>query len=83
MLRCPVIPRVNDSQAHFDSILRLLDEFPQLVGAELLPYQPAGEDKSLCIGTCQPAFSCPSEEQCLRWEDYFLSRGYPQVKLAR
>ena len=32
LLRCPIIPRVNDSPAHFDSILRLLDEFPQLLG---------------------------------------------------
>ncbi len=83
LLRCPIIPRVNDSPAHFDSILQLLDEFPQLLGAELLPYQPAGVDKSLRIGSCQPAFPCPSEEQCLKWEQYFLSRGYNQVKLAR
>lgn len=83
LLRCPIIPRVNDTPAHFDSILQLLEKYPELLGAELLPYHNSGVDKSLQIGMCQPTFARPSEEQCAQWESYFHTRGFYQVKLAK
>lgn len=82
ILRCPIVPRINDTSAHFDSIVRLIEQNPELVGVELLPYHDRGVSKSLHLGMQQRTFPTPSSEECAWWEDYFLGRGYPQVKLV-
>lgn len=83
VLRCPIIPRVNDTAAHFDSIVRLIEENPDLMGVELLPYHNLGVSKSMHLSVQQRAFPCPSSEECTWWENYFIERGYHQVKLVR
>ena len=37
LVRCPIIPGVNDNQVHFDAIAQLTVQQPKLVGAEILP----------------------------------------------
>ena len=53
VLRCPIIPGVNDNQAHIQAIAALLDRHPAILKAELLPYHDLGLDKAERIG--QPA----------------------------
>ena len=68
---------------HFDSITRLLDEYPNLLGADLLPYGGPGGQNSQC-STAQPHHFCPpSAAESMRWEAYFMERGYHQVRLVR
>ena len=38
LLRCPIIPGLNDRDDHFEAIANLTKEMPDLLGAELLPY---------------------------------------------
>ena len=46
LVRCPIIPGVNDDQTHFDAIAQLTVQLPKLVGAEILPYHKLGVSKA-------------------------------------
>ena len=61
ILRCPIIPGVNDTQVHFDSIRKLLDEYPDL-SAEILPYHNFGRGKAENINVVQKEFEVPTED---------------------
>ncbi len=50
ILRCPIIPGVNDRQEHFESIARLSDKFACIKSVEFMPYHPLGLQKSVQIG---------------------------------
>ena len=45
ILRCPIIPGYNDEKSHFKKIAELTQEFPNLIGAELMPYHSMGVSK--------------------------------------
>ena len=45
ILRCPIIPGINDQQDHFQGIALLAKSLPNLRGVELLPYHRLGESK--------------------------------------
>lgn len=81
LLRCPIIPGVNDTAAHFSEICALLTGYPAL-SAELLPYHAFGIGKSERIGAAQRAFQVPTEEQKAAWLEFFHSRGFHNVRLA-
>ncbi|MDR1542495.1 MAG: glycyl-radical enzyme activating protein [Clostridiales bacterium] len=49
-LRCPIIPGINDTDAHFDSIRRLRALYPAIKEIELMPYHWAGVSKWENIG---------------------------------
>jgi glycyl-radical enzyme activating protein len=50
ILRCPIIPGINDNKEHFIGINKLIKKYPKLQSVELLPYHNMGRDKSLRIG---------------------------------
>ena len=50
VLRCPVIPGVNDTDLHFSGIAELDKKYPDLNGIELLPYHTMGNSKRTSIG---------------------------------
>jgi pyruvate formate lyase activating enzyme len=54
ILRCPIIPGINDTDEHFKGIRRLDEKYPHLQGIELLPYHSMGNSKRTSIGI-QPA----------------------------
>lgn len=49
-LRCPIIPGINDSDAHFAAIAELSEKYPKLAGIELMPYHDIGNSKRISIG---------------------------------
>jgi pyruvate formate lyase activating enzyme len=51
ILRCPVIPGINDTVEHFGHIRDLDKKYPNLKGIELLPYHNTGNNKRTSIGT--------------------------------
>lgn len=83
LLRCLIVPGVNDTMEHFDSIARLLDEYPNLLGVELLPYGGLVGQDGQCAGAQPRNFYSPSAAESTRWEAYFSERGYHQVRLVR
>lgn len=50
ILRCPLIPEVNDTEDHLISIGQLADSLKGVQQIELEPYHPLGESKSLHLG---------------------------------
>jgi pyruvate formate lyase activating enzyme len=50
LLRCPIIPQINDTQTHFKAIAEMSEKYPKLAGIEILPYHDMGNCKRTCIG---------------------------------
>ncbi|MBO5648395.1 MAG: glycyl-radical enzyme activating protein [Clostridia bacterium] len=50
ILRCPIIPGCNDTDAHFDDIVRLANAYPSIREVHLEPYHPLGISKCEQLG---------------------------------
>ncbi|MFO7447495.1 MAG: glycyl-radical enzyme activating protein [Ignavibacteriaceae bacterium] len=50
ILRCPMVPGINDNSEHLNGIKNLMYKYPDLKGVELMPYHNMGRDKSERIG---------------------------------
>jgi pyruvate formate lyase activating enzyme len=50
LLRCPIIPGVNDREDHFKGIAALARKHPNLLGVEVLPYHKLGVSKTGRLG---------------------------------
>ncbi|MBR3019059.1 MAG: glycyl-radical enzyme activating protein [Clostridia bacterium] len=69
VLRCPVIPDVNDTPDHFEGIAGLLEELPDIRRADLLPYHALGNDKRAQLGLKRDGFQPPAEETVRLWHE--------------
>ncbi|HEY5585980.1 MAG TPA: glycyl-radical enzyme activating protein [Ruminiclostridium sp.] len=45
ILRCPLVPGVNDSDIHLEGIAELSKKYPNIKGIEILPYHDMGKGK--------------------------------------
>lgn len=63
--RIPLIPNVNDDEAHIDAVLDAIEGHPNVVELELLPYHGFGESKYRFLGLESGAqdLSPPSPER--------------------
>ena len=77
VLRCPLVPGVNDSDEHLEAIAGLLGRYPSIVGLELLPYHRMGETKRLQLGQREslPGVEPPGEEAKRRWMEKLSALG--------
>jgi pyruvate formate lyase activating enzyme len=50
LIRCPVIPGINDTTEHFEGIAALSQRFPRIKGIEIMPYHDYGLSKYENIG---------------------------------
>jgi len=50
ILRCPIVPGLNDSMEHLEAIAGLSRRYPNLLGVEIMAYHDMGNDKSVRIG---------------------------------
>lgn len=75
VLRCPVIPGVNDTDEHFAAIGRLCQELPGLLGFEIMPYHRMGVSKAARVGIDQRAFEVPGDALKARWEERVVELG--------
>ena len=67
ILRCPVIPGVNDTPEHFSGIADLAGELPRIRRIDLLPYHALGNNKRAQLGLPDDGFRAPGEETVQRW----------------
>lgn len=75
VLRCPIIPGVNDTQAHFAAIAALTRRLP-LLGFELMPYHKLGVSKSARLGAIpQTEYPVPETETVQYWNEQIRSMG--------
>ena len=68
ILRCPVIPGVNDTPEHFRGIAALTEAFPRIRQVDLLPYHALGNNKRRQLGLPEDGFKAPDEETAARWQ---------------
>jgi glycyl-radical enzyme activating protein len=70
VLRCPIIPGVNDRSDHFASIGRLAEQTAGVTGVHVLPYHRFGSDKQRRLsGVEQPVFEPPEDDTVRLWID--------------
>lgn len=51
ILRCPILPSINQTEAHFDRIAALVNRFsPSIEAVQLLLYHPLGLEKAAALG---------------------------------
>jgi len=50
ILRCPIVPGLNDREDHFAGIAAVAAKLKHLVQVDILPYHPLGESKSARFG---------------------------------
>jgi pyruvate formate lyase activating enzyme len=69
MLRCPIIPGLNDREEHLREIARIANGLKNLLEIDVLPYHPLGKSKSARIGKISPVASSefPKEAQIKSW----------------
>jgi pyruvate formate lyase activating enzyme len=67
ILRCPVIPGINDHKEHFAAISNLLKIHKNIIDFEIMPYHRLGVSKAGRIGKQTPVFGEPSKELVNEW----------------
>jgi len=84
VLRCPLVPGLNDSDEDLQGLARLGGRYTELAGLELLPYHNTGNDKYDRYGRNNPLPGLPSAttEDRQRWSAFFIAAGLCSVKVA-
>lgn len=67
ILRCPIIPNVNDNDEHFDGIAALAESCDCIKAVELEPYHALGTDKAERLGASQERFPTPTSDEIEKW----------------
>jgi pyruvate formate lyase activating enzyme len=71
VLRCPIVPGLNDREDHFAAIAKIARELPRLGGIEIMPYHRLGESKveRFGLGHVRPSLDreAPERETVEAW----------------
>ena len=68
VLRCPIIPGVNDTKSHFEGIAGVANRMKNVCKIEVLPYHSLGADKLKKLGkTYETRFAEPQDSQVDEW----------------
>ena len=67
VLRCPVIPGINDTHDHFERIAVLSRQLSGIRQVDLLPYHSFGNGKRAQLGQAADGFYAPQEEMVEQW----------------
>ena len=82
VLRCPIIPGVNDREDHFAAIGALADELQNVSRIDVEPYNPLGQSKSGRVGK-QLLYvndTIPDEELVSHWSESIRKHTRHAVK---
>ena len=75
LIRCPIIPGVNDDDGHFAAIADLTRKYPRALGAELLAYHNLGVAKANRIGADYRQYDTPESGALEAWKERVRSLG--------
>lgn len=83
VLRCPIIPGVNDNERHFDAVASLSGKLDSVIRVDLEPYHELGGAKYAKFGR-EAAFSAepPSKERMVEISDYVRERTPKRVVIS-
>ena len=84
VLRCPIIPDVNDTGEHFKGIAALANSLRNVSAVEIEPYHSLGNSKyqKLDEDTTPTVFRTPADEEVERWIDDIGKLTYLKVQKA-
>ena len=82
ILRCPIIPGVNDNKEHFDGIINVMQSHDNIIEVNLLPYHSLGEGKydQLQMST-QRTFAIPTQKEVDGWLSYMDASNLEAIKI--
>jgi pyruvate formate lyase activating enzyme len=67
ILRCPIIPKVNNNEAHFDGIAALANSLKCISAVEIEPYHTLGTGKAEGLGVSASVFPTPTQADIDTW----------------
>lgn len=84
ILRCIVIPGINDTDEHFEAIAALEKKYPKLKSIEILPYHDMGNNKRTSIGRIGTLTSLKTvvPEVSQNWIKNLRKLGCEKVKMG-
>ena len=73
VLRCPLIPGINDNEVHLKGIKEIIRKYPLLKSVEIMPYHNMGRDKAERVGMEYKLSETKNAEESdkQRWMNYF------------
>ena len=84
VLRCPIIPGVNDAKEHFDGIAKTANALRNILRVEIEPAHTIGESKhaQMGYGKAPLAYREPTNEEVKTWLEILQSKIRVEVKRA-
>jgi pyruvate formate lyase activating enzyme len=84
VLRCPIIPGVNDQKDHFLQLAELASRYPSIVKIDLLPYHKMGLKKACNILNDRnpEVFDMPVESEKEKWKTWISERVNTPVSVG-
>lgn len=84
ILRCPIIPTINDNSEHLEAIARLSEELENILEINIEPYHPLGSGKAKSLGReyLLEKLSFPDEKIVKSWIETVSSKAGITVKKA-
>ncbi len=84
ILRCPIIPKVNDTEEHFQRIAKIADSLKNILAIEIEPYHSFGNGKYKKLGREKElqVFNQPDEQQVENWIAQIQKQTRVTVKKA-
>lgn len=81
ILRCPIVPGINDTTAHFSKIVELTRLFKNITAVHILAYHDFGRNKAANIGAVYPILEkAASESDASGWIQQLRNLGCISVK---
>jgi len=81
ILRCPIIPGLNDRTDHFKNLARMSTLYSCIEGVEIMPYHTLGISKTARLGTfSQDSYETPSEDIVKSWTNEIVEFGGKVIK---
>ena len=82
ILRCPIIPGVNDTEEHFNGIACTANSLKNILRVEIEPAHTIGEGKFAEMGYMPSTlrYNAPTVEEVLRWIENIQSKTSVKVK---
>ena len=84
VLRCPIIPGINDANEHFLGIAETANKLNHVIEINVEPYHPLGKGKSELLGRDYPLseIGFPKDETVKEWMEKISSKTSVPVKKA-
>ncbi|HTS18147.1 MAG TPA: glycyl-radical enzyme activating protein [Verrucomicrobiae bacterium] len=83
LLRCPLVPGVNDMPEHFRAVGTLMRDLPGLQGIEFLPYHETGRGKYEPLGLAAPKLRShpPGLAEKTAWREAAAAAGLSRASV--